>query len=310
MTELLTRRTDDHYIQVYLPGHTQSDRCGWVMEHRVIYERHLGHALPKGTVVHHLDLCRWNNVIENLLLCPSQDLHLALHRAMRGSDQTMVGAFIDWFRSLEIELRKDRSSLTTSPTEGADEPQPLFSAPPELNPEGPLNLSPAWEQLYRTVDTIASISNKEERIGFLSPLLEHVSRVDLLDVLASRLISASPSEALRIIWTIGVLGIEEAGLILQVVVSSSQDKNQRRLAWSALAKRHYRSVDPEVLRDSILRERGQALLYGVKAVACNCPREFILEILDQVDGMDLPPKQRVVIAESTGSYRRKLQGPR
>lgn len=48
-------------------------------EHRVVMEKHLGRALIKGEIVHHLDGDKHNNSIENLQLM-TQSEHIALHR--------------------------------------------------------------------------------------------------------------------------------------------------------------------------------------------------------------------------------------
>lgn len=49
--------------------------------HRVVMERHIGRALTRGEVVHHIDGNPLNNDISNLQLLPSQAEHMKLHRA-------------------------------------------------------------------------------------------------------------------------------------------------------------------------------------------------------------------------------------
>lgn len=54
--------------------------------HIQVAERALGHALPQGAVVHHVDLNPRNNSTNNLVICPSQKYHFLLHRRQRAID--------------------------------------------------------------------------------------------------------------------------------------------------------------------------------------------------------------------------------
>jgi CRISPR/Cas system-associated exonuclease Cas4 (RecB family) len=52
---------------------------GDVYLHVAVAEAALGKKLPKGAVVHHVDLNPLNNDASNLVVCPSQSYHLLLH---------------------------------------------------------------------------------------------------------------------------------------------------------------------------------------------------------------------------------------
>lgn len=55
-----------------------------VHEHVLLAEKALGKRLPKGAVVHHMNRDRKDNHTPyNLVVCPSQDYHLLLHRRMK-----------------------------------------------------------------------------------------------------------------------------------------------------------------------------------------------------------------------------------
>jgi len=52
-----------------------------VYEHRVLAEKALGKPLPKGAVVHHMGTPDDNGPFK-LVICPSQEYHMLLHRRM------------------------------------------------------------------------------------------------------------------------------------------------------------------------------------------------------------------------------------
>jgi hypothetical protein len=51
-----------------------------ISAHRIIAEEAIGHDLPKGAQVHHIDGNNSNNEHSNLVICPSQSYHLLLHK--------------------------------------------------------------------------------------------------------------------------------------------------------------------------------------------------------------------------------------
>lgn len=56
---------------------------GYMYEHILIAEKAVGHALPKGAEVHHVDENRSNNANGNLVVCQDRAYHQLLHRRMR-----------------------------------------------------------------------------------------------------------------------------------------------------------------------------------------------------------------------------------
>lgn len=68
----------DGYVLKYMPMHPAAVK-GYVPEHRLVMERHLGRRLTKEEVVHHKNFVRSDNDIENLQLCVDQAEHRRIH---------------------------------------------------------------------------------------------------------------------------------------------------------------------------------------------------------------------------------------
>jgi len=67
------------YVLVLAKDHPSADRDGYVYEHRLVMEKHIGRLLKKGEVVHHINRDRADNRIANLELVASQAEHMRLH---------------------------------------------------------------------------------------------------------------------------------------------------------------------------------------------------------------------------------------
>lgn len=74
------RRVDrDGYIRVYTPDHPWPRRGGYVLEHVLRMELHIGRRLLPGECVHHIDHDRQNNDLSNLELT-KRGKHSSEHR--------------------------------------------------------------------------------------------------------------------------------------------------------------------------------------------------------------------------------------
>jgi hypothetical protein len=77
----------DGYIAIAVPEHPFATKDGYVLEHRLVMEKHLGRYLLPHEDVHHEDENRQNNALENLKLLTHAD-HLRQHYHERGVDPT------------------------------------------------------------------------------------------------------------------------------------------------------------------------------------------------------------------------------
>lgn len=77
-----TKKRDDGYIKVYCPSNPGATKDGYMMEHILVMEEHIGRALKEDEVVHHINHIRDDNRIENLQLMTFKE-HAALHMRER-----------------------------------------------------------------------------------------------------------------------------------------------------------------------------------------------------------------------------------
>lgn len=72
------------YRKVLMPLHPRSDVKGYVFEHIVVAEKHIGRSIAKGEEIHHADFNKQNNSPDNLIVCANHAEHM-VHHAKRHS---------------------------------------------------------------------------------------------------------------------------------------------------------------------------------------------------------------------------------
>jgi len=62
------KRGDQYYVLIRCPDHPNATKSGYVLEHRLIMEKHLGRYLTKDELVHHKNGVKYENDFPNLAL--------------------------------------------------------------------------------------------------------------------------------------------------------------------------------------------------------------------------------------------------
>ena len=67
------------YVRILMPNHPRTSKKGYVSQHRLVMEKHIGRYLTEDEVVHHINNINNDNRIENLMLFKNQGKHVGYH---------------------------------------------------------------------------------------------------------------------------------------------------------------------------------------------------------------------------------------
>ena len=74
-------RTIEGYILIYNPSHPFRNSNNYILEHRLVMEKHRGRYLKPTEIVHHINGIVDDNRIENLQLFDDWKKHIAFHKS-------------------------------------------------------------------------------------------------------------------------------------------------------------------------------------------------------------------------------------
>jgi NMD protein affecting ribosome stability and mRNA decay len=81
------RKTSHGYITILCPRHPHADNEGYVREHRLVMESHIGRTLLPSEVVHHINGAITDNRVENLMLFSCVGKHVGHHFLLKGQEK-------------------------------------------------------------------------------------------------------------------------------------------------------------------------------------------------------------------------------
>ena len=95
----------DGYIGVWKPEHKKADSQGYVYEHILVIEETLNRSLTTKEEIHHINLDKTANQINNLCLCCTHKEHTKIHRSIEKLIPYLLEKNIIYFNNEEKEYK-------------------------------------------------------------------------------------------------------------------------------------------------------------------------------------------------------------
>lgn len=107
------RRIDRQgYVRLYRPDHPRAATNGYAPEHVVVVEEALGHPLPEGAQVHHVNEDRADNRPVNLVACQDNSYHKLLHQRQRALEAC---GYAGWLKCVQCKIYDDPANMYVLP---------------------------------------------------------------------------------------------------------------------------------------------------------------------------------------------------
>lgn len=100
----------DGYIGIWKPEHPRADMQGYVYEHTLIMEQKLKREILKEEEIHHINLNKKDNGINNLCLCSHKE-HLKIHRSIEKIIPCLLNKKIIYFDKGKKEYKVSKELL-------------------------------------------------------------------------------------------------------------------------------------------------------------------------------------------------------
>lgn len=97
---------EDSYILVKNSKHPNATTTGWVLEHRLIMEEKIGRYLKKEELVHHINMIKSDNRIENLYICSGASEHKSAHASLNSCVDALLKTGVIIFKNGKYELKQ------------------------------------------------------------------------------------------------------------------------------------------------------------------------------------------------------------
>lgn len=91
------RANPDDHVMVKQKGHPFANKMGDVPEHRLVIERSIGRLLSRHEQVHHINLVKSDNRLENLVVFSSASEHFRSHGSLNKCVAELIGKNLLFF---------------------------------------------------------------------------------------------------------------------------------------------------------------------------------------------------------------------